>query len=57
MENIKLYGLVYLLTFFPIKLYFSQKGKKIGKYTYQKISLFPLNDFYYYGTAKENENF
>lgn len=50
-----IYGWVYILTYFPIKLYFSQKGKTIGgKYTYNKISIKKLDDAYFYGYTKDN---
>lgn len=49
-----IYGWTYVLTYFPIKLYFSQNGKKVGKYTYEKISLRPIEDAYFYGYAKDN---
>ncbi len=54
LSNINIYGWTYVLTYFPIKLYFSQHGKKVGRYTYEKISLRPIKDAYFYGYAKDN---
>lgn len=54
-QRFMIYGWVYILTYFPIKLYFSQKGKTIGgKYTYNKISIKKLDDAYFYGYTKDN---
>ncbi len=51
------HGWVHILTYFLIKLYFSQYGKEDGNRIYQKISLFPMKNYYFYGRAKENPYF
>lgn len=51
---ISIYGWVYILTFFKIKLYFSQWGKIEGDIIHQKISLYSIKGYYFYGYAKDN---
>ena len=41
LNNIHRHGLIVILTYFPIKLYFSQWGKEMDNRIYQKISLKP----------------
>jgi len=55
LNGIHRYGIVYILTFFPIKLYFSQFGKEDSNRIYQKVSLRPIPNSYFYGYAKDNE--
>jgi hypothetical protein len=56
-KNIYIYGWVYILTYLPVKLYFSQYGKTIGNKTYHKVSLSKLENSYFYGFAKKNPYF
>ena len=57
LNNIHRHGLIVILTYFPIKLYFSQWGKEMDNRIYQKISLKPTGKDYFYGYTKDNPYF
>lgn len=56
MKNFRLYGVAFFVGYF-YPIYFSQYGEIIGRRQYQKLSIFPIKNFYFYGLIKNNDYF
>jgi hypothetical protein len=52
---VEIYGWNYIFIIYPVcKLYFSQRGKTIGKRIHHKFSLTRPKEYYFYGYAYQN---